>query len=135
MLDLIKKNENFEQVFKFIIVGIFGNILNYLVFLLFFKIFNFNYLVAGVIGFLSPNPILFMLNRNWTFKSKVKYRRMYLFFIISGLGLCVHSSTQYIVYEFLGVPKVFSQLLGQLSSAILNFLLQKFYVFKESKKK
>ena len=134
MFEKIKNNENFEQIFKFIIVGIFGNILNYLVFLLFFKVFNFNYLIAGVIGFLSPNPILFYLNRNWTFKSQVRYRRMYLFFIVSAMGLGVHSSTQFIVYEFFGVPKIFSQLLGQLSSAILNFLLQKFFVFKENKK-
>jgi len=134
LLKKIKLNENFEQIIKFVIVGVFGNILNYLVFLLFFKIFHFNYLIAGVIGFLSPVPILFTLNRNWTFKSKVKYKRMYLFFIISTSCLGVHSSTQYVVYEFFGVPKVFSQLLGQLSSAIVNFLLQKFYVFKEGKK-
>ena len=134
MFEKIKNNENFEQIFKFIVVGIFGNILNYLVFLIFFKVFDFNYLIAGVIGFLSPNPILFYLNRNWTFKTHVRYRRMYLFFIVSAIGLGVHSSTQFIVYEFFGVPKVFSQLLGQLSSAILNFLLQKFYVFKDSNK-
>ena len=64
MFEKIKNNENFEQIFKFIVVGIFGNILNYLVFLIFFKVFDFNYLIAGVIGFLSPNPILFYLNRN-----------------------------------------------------------------------
>ena len=134
MLKTIKSSKNFEQILKFVIVGVFGNILNYLVFLLFFKIFHFNYLIAGVVGFLSPAPILFTLNRNWTFKSKVKYNRMFLFFIISISCLGVHSSTQYIVYEFFGVPKVFSQLLGQLSSAIVNFLLQKYYVFKEDKK-
>ena len=134
MLKTIKSSKNFEQILKFVIVGVFGNILNYLVFLLFFKIFHFNYLVAGVIGALSPVPILFTLNRNWTFKSKVKYNRMYLFFIVGISCVAVHSSTQYIVYEFFGVPKVFSQLLGQLSSAILNFLLQKYYVFKEDKK-
>jgi putative flippase GtrA len=127
----LKQNKNLEQVLKFIVVGVFGNILNYLVFLFFFKIIEINYLIAGVIGFVSPLPILFFLNRNWTFQSNVKTSRMSLYFLTNFLGLGVHSSTQFIVFEFLGVPKVFSQLLGQISSATMNFLLSKFYIFKE----
>jgi len=112
------------------LVGILGNLINYLVFLLCFKILNINYLISGVIGFIFPLPILFTLNRNWTFKSDVKYGKMNLYVLTNLIGLCIHSSTQYIVYEFLGVPKVFSQLLGQASSAILNFVLSKYLIFK-----
>ena len=130
-LKILKHNKKLEQVSKFIVVGVFGNILNYLIFLLFFKILEFNYLIAGVIGFISPLPILFFLNRNWTFQSNVKASRMSLYFLTNLFGLGVHSSTQFIVFEFLGAPKVFSQLLGQLSSAIMNYLISKFYTFKE----
>tara|TARA_B110000003_G_scaffold190336_1_gene189115 strand:+ start:538 stop:906 length:369 start_codon:yes stop_codon:yes gene_type:complete len=119
------------EVLRFIIVGVFGNILNYLIFLFFFKIIGVNYLLSGAIGFISPLPILFFLNRNWTFQSKVKTSRMSLYLLTNIFGLGVHSSTQYIVFEFLGVPKVFSQILGQISSATLNFLLSKFYIFKD----
>ena len=59
---------------------------------------------------------------------------MYLFFIVSTVGLGVNASTQFIVYEFFAAPKVFSQLLAQLSSAILNFLFQKFFIFREINK-
>ena len=114
-------------------VGIFGNIINYIVFLLCFKILDINYLVSGVIGFIFPLPILFILNRNWTFRSNVNYTKMNLYFLTNLLGLGVHSFTQFIVYEIFGVPKVFSQLLGQASSAILNFLLSKFFIFKKKK--
>tara|TARA_B100000795_G_C22508683_1_gene326870 strand:- start:36 stop:374 length:339 start_codon:yes stop_codon:yes gene_type:complete len=112
-------------------VGIFGNLINYLVFLLCFKILNINYLISGVVGFVFPLPVLFILNRNWTFKSNVKYGKMNLYVLTNLIGLSVHSSTQYIVYEFLGVPKIFSQLLGQASSAILNFLVSKYLIFKK----
>mgnify|MGYP001277946840 CR=1 FL=1 len=96
-----------------------------------FKTLNFNYLIAGIIGFLSPNPVLFIINRNWTFKSKTGYNKMYLMFIISGICLCLHIVAQYFAHELLHVPKIFSQLFGQASAAVLNFLFLKFYLFKK----
>ena len=120
-----------SEVFRFIVVGVFGNILNYLIFLFLFKIIGVNYLISGAVGFISPLPILFFLNRNWTFQSNVKTSRINLYLLTNIFGLGVHSSTQYIVFEFLGVPKIFSQILGQISSATLNFLLSKFYIFKD----
>ena len=131
MLSKIKINENYQQILKFLITGVFGNILNYLIFFFFFKTLNFNYLIAGIIGFLSPNPVLFIINRNWTFKSNTGYNKMYLMFIISGICLCLHIVAQYFAHELLHVPKIFSQLFGQASAAVLNFLFLKFYLFKK----
>tara|TARA_Y200000002_G_C22679829_1_gene663558 strand:+ start:1517 stop:1918 length:402 start_codon:yes stop_codon:yes gene_type:complete len=128
----ILRNQNFIQIIKFIIVGIFGNILNYLVFLTCFKLLGINYLISGIIGFISPLPILFILNRNWTFKSNVKTTKMNLYIFTNLLGLLVHSSSQFIAFEFIGIPKIYSQLIGQLSSAIMNFLISKFIIFKKN---
>tara|TARA_B100001057_G_C22824944_1_gene941014 strand:- start:143 stop:544 length:402 start_codon:yes stop_codon:yes gene_type:complete len=128
----ILRNQNFIQIIKFIIVGIFGNILNYLVFLTCFKFLGINYLISGIIGFISPLPILFILNRNWTFKSNVKATKINLYIFTNLLGLLVHSCSQFIAYEFIGIPKIYSQLIGQLSSAIMNFLISKFIIFKKN---
>ena len=128
----IFRNQNIAQIIKFIIVGIFGNILNYLVFLTCFKFLGINYLISGIIGFVSPLPILFILNRNWTFKSNVKTSKISLYIFTNLLGLLVHSSSQFIAYEFIGIPKIYSQLIGQLSSAIMNFLISKYIIFKKN---
>lgn len=129
-LEKIKNNKNFGEIYRFIIVGIVGNVINYLVFLCFFKLFSINYLISGIIGFVSPLPILFIMNRNWTFKSKVKTTRMSLYIVTNLFGLAVHTFSQYIAFEIIGIPKVFSQLIGQLSSATINFLISKYFVFK-----
>lgn len=128
----IFRNQNIAQIIKFIIVGIFGNILNYLVFLTCFKFLGINYLISGIIGFVSPLPILFILNRNWTFKSNVKTTKMNLYIFTNLLGLLVHSSSQFIAFEFVGIPKIYSQLIGQLSSATMNFLISKYIIFKKN---
>ncbi len=128
----IFRNQNIAQIIKFIIVGIFGNILNYLVFLTCFKFLGINYLISGIIGFVSPLPILFILNRNWTFKSNVKTTKMNLYIFTNLLGLLVHSSSQFIAFEFIGIPKIYSQLIGQLSSATMNFLISKYIIFKKN---
>ena len=124
----IFRNQNIAQIIKFIIVGIFGNILNYLVFLTCFKFLGINYLISGIIGFVSPLPILFILNRNWTFKSNVKTTKMNLYIFTNLLGLLVHSSSQY-CFKFIGIPKI-----SQINRPIIicyDEFLTKYIIFKK----
>ena len=122
----------FSQLYKFGIVGIFGSILNYMVFYIFLVFLDVNYLISGVVGFLTPIPLVFIINKSWTFKSDIDYKKgLSTYTFTNILALISHLSTQIFVREVLGVPEKFSQLFGIFSSAIVNFVLAKTFVFKK----
>ena len=128
----IFRNQNIF-IIKFIIVGIFGNILNYLVFLTCFKFLGINYLISGIIGFVSPLPILFILNRNWTFKSNVKTTKMNLYIFYKFIRFV--SAFLFSVYCFRiywDTKNIFA-VNRQLSSATMNFLISKYIIFEKIK--
>ncbi len=122
----------FGQIGKFGIIGIFGSIFNYSIFFILFTIFDVNYLVAGVFGFLLPVPFIFVANRNWTFRSDVSYKRGLSVYILTNIvALAAHSTTQFFAHELLGIAKEYSQLFGIFASATVNFIFAKFIVFRE----
>jgi putative flippase GtrA len=119
-----------NQGIKFGIVGIFGSALNYSVFYIFLVYFDINYLVAGTIGFLIPVPIVFLINRVWTFKSDIDYKKgLSTYTVTNIMALVANFLTQVFVREVLGIPERFTQLFGIFVSAILNFFFAKTLVF------
>ena len=73
-------------------------------FFILFYILNINYILAGIIAFVLPIPMIFKLNRNWTFISEVNFSKGLFFYIIVCLiGLMGHTSTLFLVTEFLRV--------------------------------
>jgi putative flippase GtrA len=120
-----------RQIGKFGVVGIFGSALNYLVFYILLVLLDINYLIAGAIGFLTPVPIVFIVNRSWTFKSNLDFRKgLSTYTVTSIIALVANFLTQIFVREVLGVPDMFTQLFGIFVSSILNFILAKFLVFE-----
>jgi putative flippase GtrA len=119
-----------SQLYKFGITGIFGSIINYLIFYISLIFFKINYLIAGSIGFLVPIPIVFIINKNWTFKSNIDYKKgLAIYTITNIIVLIIHILAQIFAQEILGVPEKFTQLFGIFISAILNFILAKILVF------
>lgn len=122
----------FTQIFRFALVGVCGSILNYAVFYIFLVYFNIHYSISGIFGFVIPVPLVYIVNRAWTFKSSIGHTRGLLTYTVSNIiALVVHFLTQLLVGEFFGVPDKFTQLFGITTSAIVNFTLAKFFVFKE----
>ena len=123
----------FSKVGKFIIVGFFGSSLNYSSFYILMTGFNVDYLVAGAIGFLLPVPFVFVLNRNWTFKSKVGYNQgLILYLLLTMAVLSIHSLTQWTVSTLFNVREIHSQLFGIASSAVAHFILAKVFIFNHA---
>ena len=119
---------------RFGFTGIFGSLINYSTFLFCFLYVGLEYRTSGVIGFLIPLPIVFAVNKHWTFKSNVKTiiaLPMYIF--TNCIALLGHSLMQYASHEWAGVPQVYSQILGICISAVINFILAKYVVFYHEK--
>jgi len=126
-----KKGLILFQLGKFCTVGILGALLNYIVFYYLLTILEINYIFSGVIGFLVPIPFVFIVNRKWTFDSRVSYKKgLFVYTCVSLVALISHSVTQLYVREILSVSYEYSQLYGIFVSAGVNFLCLKFIVFR-----
>ena len=125
MIKLLFKNF-FLQFSKFSLIGIFGVILNYLSFIFFYIYLDFNYIIAGTLGYLIPAIPVFLLNKFWTFRSNISNKKgIPLYFIIDLIKITIHVSTQLIVTNIFNVPEVYSQGFGIFISIIVGFLLLK----------
>lgn len=119
-----------RQFLQFIMVGAINTLLNYAVFLLLFKEASVHYLVAGASGFFSGALLGYILNRTWTFQSKVPaLTGAFKYLLVQCVCLAAHLATQASVIHLLAVPVVWSQLAGIMVTTFLNFFLSRKWVF------
>ena len=121
-------------IFRFCLVGAFGSLLNYFVFLFCYLFLSIDYRISGILGFIAPIPIVFIINRAWSFQSNVrKITALPLYFGTNGIALLAHFIVQTISHEMFAVPERISQLIGIFATAMINFYLAKTIVFKHRK--
>ena len=67
---------------------------------------------------------VFLLNRYWTFRSKVPISKGYgIYIVINIITISTHTIVQFFSKEFLGVPEIYSSACGLCASAIIGFIL------------
>ena len=132
VLLLFNNNKKLISEFtRFVIVGIINTCCNYAVFLFFLLSLKIYYLIAGALGFLVGAVIGFTLNRIWTFKSDICYKKgISKYLAIQLFCLLIHSLTQFSVINFFHISEILSQLAGIAVTTFLNFFLSKNLVFK-----
>ena len=118
------------KFFKFLVIGVINTTINYFLFALLYLILDWHYLISGTVGFLSGAVSGYILNRRISFKSKVKFTKggiKYLLIQVSCLAL--HVSVQYFSVSFLGIMEIYSQIIGIIFTTILIFFLINKFVF------
>ena len=119
-----------EEFKSFFVIGICSTTINYLVFLILFKLINLNYLFAGLLGFMTGAFISYYFNKNITFKSSVPLRYGLIKFIPTQMfSYLIHFSSQYSSVFFFDISEILSQLIGIFFSMLINFTLLKKVVF------
>jgi len=132
MIFNLTNNKTLLQFCKFILVGLINSSCNYLLFYWCLVFLNFHYIISGTLGFILGALIGYQLNRSWSFKSKINYKKglkKYLF--IQLFCLILHNITLISVIEYLEIKDVFSQLAGIIVTTLINFYLIKKFVFKK----
>ena len=115
----------------FCLVGFINTAVNYCVFILFLKYFNFPIFGSGAVGYLSGAILGFILNRKFSFRSAVPISTgISTYLIIQFLCLLLHFSIQFFCVNTLRVPDAWSQLPGIIVTTFLNYKLVKDHVFK-----
>lgn len=152
-----KRRILFRQVIKYGLVGVLNTLLTAVVIwgvLFFFSRKDGNgspsvpaMVLANILGYMVGLINSFILNRNWTFKSRSDWKRSFMrFFIAFGICYCVQLCVVLLLnavvveqewqigfyqHTFILTSAYACQLAGIVVYSILNFLLNKYYAFDD----
>ena len=143
----IKLNDDqwktFIQFVKFGIIGLSNVVVSYVFYLVFLLVFqkskifpNIDYLIAQILGFALSVLWSFYWNRKCVFdtdRESVPWLqaliKTYISYGITGFGL--NTLLSFVWVELLGVSKMIAPIINSLVSVPINFVLNKFWAFKQ----
>jgi len=121
-----------QQFLRFCVVGFLSTLVNYVVFLIGYKLLGVNYLLSSGLGFIVGVLIGYRLNKYWTFSATkmekgyfIKYSLIYSISLVLGL----------LFLDFQVRILSFSPLIANIFTIVLttctNFIGSKWWVFKK----
>jgi len=117
-----------------------GGITDYMVMIFFTEVFHVHYTISIIIGGVIGAIVNFSLNKSWTFHSKdVPYlnsqkAQLIKFVIVALNSILLKSSGTYFITTFLKLDYKISRIFIDLFiSIVINYNLQRFWVFKKVK--
>lgn len=121
-----------SSLYRFLIVGGFSTIINYLFFYLLYIFLHVNYLFASAAGFLAGVAFGYMLNKTWTFRISspstkglvVKYLTVYL------VSLCLGLIAIHILIAIFKVNPLLANLFAIILTTCTNFIGTRLLVFR-----
>ena len=122
-----------KELIMYFIFGVLTTVVNFVVYLLFARFLNVNYLISNVLAWFFSVLFAYVTNRIWVFESKSSniLKEMSLFFggrIFSGV---VDTALMYLLIDILAVGDVISKIIIQVIVVILNYVISKIIVFKD----
>lgn len=130
MIKLIKKYSDF---IKFSIVG-FGNLIISLITYYILVYFSINYQIANIGGFVTGSINGYIWNKIWTFKNSEKNVSSIIKFYLAYLGTWFLSAfLLYFWIEILGISGIVAPIINIFITTPINYLMNKFWVFKRKK--
>lgn len=126
-----------KQFIRFSLVGAFNTVLYYSVYLFLNRIFSLHYLLAILISFSISVTSSFILNKNWTFKNKDhQVNRQYIkFWVMAICGLGFNEGIIFLLVEYFGLYDLLAMAIAIAVVLFWNFLMGKYWVFKNSYEK
>jgi len=119
------------QIFRFLIVGVFSSVLNFLVYKSIY-IFTANINLSSVLGYCTGLLNSFLWSSKWVFSNNRCMRldkAFIVFVLIYALGGIEMTITINVLYK-LSANHIIAWLCGACVAAINNFLFSKYLIFK-----
>ena len=145
IIDRIRNNRHLQEkliikeIVKFALVGGFNTILDFSVYIILTRFWEFwqkNYLLANFVSFSIAATSSCILNKTWTFRDKNK--RIYIqypkFILVSVIGLLINETVLYILVTHLVIYDLLAKICAVGIAMFWNFSANKFWTFKPEKK-
>ena len=125
----MKKNKLENQILIFIIIGGLATTIDFIIYSYLLDFISINF--SEFISMLVSSLFSYFMNKIFTFNKGKNYNSKYLikFYIIFLLNLLTNIFVNYYVYKWTSI-KILAFILATLFGMIVNFIGQKFFVFK-----
>jgi putative flippase GtrA len=129
-LSEIRKFVSSNTFIKFCLIGVINGIVGFSLILSLMYIFNINYLISNLVGYIGGVTTSFILNKYVNFKSEGKLKVEFPIFIGSFLiAYIANALVLYSVVELLNESKIFGLIVASAVYTILFYLSSRFFVF------
>ncbi|MBP9885970.1 MAG: GtrA family protein [Leptospiraceae bacterium] len=127
------KNQFLEKLIKFLFVGGFSTIVNYLSFFVLFEYFLVQYLIASVIGYITGIFFSYFLNKKWTYKIAKDSNDVFIhkYLVVYLLSLGASSITLKSLVDYFGIYPLIANIIAIGQSTVTNFVGTTFLVFND----
>lgn len=126
------KKQTLIQFLKFGIVGVSNTLITAVVIWILLKQLHFSDYLSNIIGYIAGLTNSFIWNRKWTFasksSSKAQIPKFILTFVVSYL---LQLGNLYLLLNHTSIDPYICQLLSIAVYTVTNFLLNKYFTFKE----
>lgn len=125
------------KLVKYFFIGGIAAIIDISIFVLFVKLFNFNYLVVGAVGFIIATFINYILSVRYVFSSGIRFNRkeheLIAVYMVSALGLLIHQVALYSGVNILNFELMLAKINATGMVFFWNFLIRHLFVFSPKK--
>lgn len=122
---------NNSSFVRYFFVGGISALLDFLIFCLFFNLFN-NWFIAGILSFFITITANYYLSINFVFNSGNKFKKLheiYLVFFVSFIGFVFNQIILFFFIEAFILNVYLSKIIATALVFIWNFSTRKFYIF------
>lgn len=144
MKELIQKlkelAEKYEELIKYVIIGVITTIINYAIFAIFASVIKIDIHASNIIAWVVSVIFAYFTNKIFVFESKsfkidVLVKEMVSFGGARVFSLLLEEIILYIFVNVLNMNQLIIKLIANVVVMIVNYILSKFIIFKNSKEK
>ncbi len=121
------------ELYKYILVGGVGAIIDLSLFFLLRHYLDLHYLILGAFSLLAATLVNFILCNNFVFKHNKRHSKLSRFvltYLVSGIGFLIHVSCLFFAVEWLLLPILMGKFFAMGAAFGWNFLSRKYFVFQ-----
>ncbi len=135
IIELIKELTQ-KQLFRFMLVGVSNTIVSYVFYLIVFFLSK-NYIAGNFAGFVTGTINAYFWNSKFVFaerKNKPDYKQLAKTFASYGATFLLSTGSLYILINKLHINAVIAPIVNTVLIFVINFLLNKFWVYGKGEK-
>lgn len=131
MINKLKSNKLFQQIFKFGIVGGIAFVIDYVIMVIAKELIGLNVLISAALGFVVSVIFNYIASIKWVFdvnKEKDEKRNFILFIIFSIIGLILTEIIMWFGTDVVNISYLIVKIIATAIVMVFNFITRKIFL-------
>ena len=131
IINNLKNNKLFQQIFKFGIVGGIAFIIDYAIMVISKELLGFNILISAALGFIISVIFNYIASIKWVFdvnKEKDEKKNFILFIIFSIIGLILTEIIMWFGTDIIKISYLIVKIIATAIVMVFNFITRKMFL-------